>query len=139
VANQDKQVAAHDNQLKALEFRKAGLPYTTIALQLGYNSPQAAWKAVKTALKRTIQEPADEVRQMEIERLDAVLVAVWAQVKQGNLPAVDRYVKLAQRRAELLGLDAPKRTDITSEGKAITFLVEREKIAEEDNTPPQTA
>ena len=139
MANQDKQVAAHANQLKALEFRKAGLPYATIAQQLGYNSPQAAWKAVKTALKRTIQEPSDEVRQMEIERLDAVLEAVWAQVKQGNLPAVDRYVKLAQRRADLLGLDAPKRTDVTTGGESLTFIIERKQDEEDDHAVSETA
>ena len=68
MGNTDKQIEAHEKALQALELRKAGVPYRDIATRLGYNSFQAGWKAVKSALKRTLQEPSDEVRKMEVER-----------------------------------------------------------------------
>lgn len=138
MGNQERRVQAYERQKQALALRLAGVPYDQIAEQLGYAGANGAWKAVNSALKRTIQEPADAVREVEIKRLDAALMAVWSQVKQGNLPAVDRFVKLAQRRADLLGLDAPKKTDITSNGNSITFVVQRDD-GKDDKTPPNPA
>jgi len=125
MGNQERRVKALEKQKQALALRLAGVSYEQIAEQLGYSSHTGAWQAVNRALKRTIQEPSDAVREVEVKRLDAVLVAIWSQVKQGNLSAVDRYIKVAQRRADLLGLDAPKRTDVTSGNEALTFIIQR--------------
>jgi len=113
MGNQEKRIQALDKALKALEYRKAGITYIVIAQNVGYNSAQAAWKAVRSALKRTIQEPANELRRIEVERIDAALASIWVQVKQGNLPAIDRFVRLSERRANLLGLDEPKKQEIS--------------------------
>lgn len=117
------EVTAHDNQLKALELRKAGVSYQRIAETLGYKDSSGAWRAVKAALKKTLQEPADELRTLEIERLDAMLSAIWASVKQGQYGAQDRALKIMERRAKLLGLDAPVKQDITSDGEKITVTI----------------
>ena len=117
--SQQNSVESHDRQLKALELRKAGISYQAIADTLGYNSPQAAWKAVNAALKKTLQEPSDEVRKLEMERLDAMLSAIWASVKQGQYKANEVALRLMERRAKLLGLDAPVKTDLTSNGQTI--------------------
>lgn len=115
----DDAVRAIDNQLKALELRKAGIPYQRIAESLGYKDASGAWRAVKAALKKTLQEPADELRQIEIERLDAMLSSIWASVKQGQYGAIDRAIKIMERKAKLLGMDAPTKTDVTSGGEKI--------------------
>lgn len=107
--NQERRVKANDRQRQALELRKAGFSYPTIAERLGYASPQAAFKAVDTALKKSIQEPADELRTLEVERLDGMLASLASQVKQGNHSAIDRALRIMERRAKLLGLDAPER------------------------------
>lgn len=98
---------AIERQRQALELRKAGIPYHTIAQQLGYRSPSGAYKAILSALKRTLQEPADEVRKLELTRLDAMLFALWQQVRSGNQGAIGRALDIEKRRAALLGLDAP--------------------------------
>ena len=46
-------------------------------------------------------------------RLDSALLAIWPQVRQGSLGAVDRFVKLQHQRAQLLGLYAPTRIDVS--------------------------
>lgn len=107
-----RRLEAIENQRKALELRKAGVTFVVIAEQLGYRGPSGAYRAVMSALKRTLQEPADEVRTLELERLDALLLALWAQAKQGQQGAVDRVLKVMERRAKLLGLDAPTKTDV---------------------------
>lgn len=105
-------IDAAERQRKALEARKAGATYDQIARQLNYGSTSAAHKAVMTALRKTIQEPADELRQLELTRLDALLIPVWGQAMKGSLPAIDRAIRIMERRAKLLGLDAPLKFDL---------------------------
>lgn len=107
-ARTDQTVQAIDRQLKALELRKAGASYQAIADTLGYAHPSGAAEAVKAALKAVIREPAEEVRTLELERLDMALLSIAQSVRAGNFGAIDRWVKLAERRARLLGLDRPQ-------------------------------
>lgn len=118
--SQQVQVNANDKQRQALELRKAGVSYAEIATRLGYRSGSGAHAAVGAALKKTLQEPADELRKLEVERLDAMLLAIATQVRQGNHGAIDRALRIMERRAKLLGLDAPTRQDVTSGGEKIT-------------------
>lgn len=48
----------------------------------------------------------------DLERLDQLVLALWRQASQGSLGAVDRVLRVLERRAALLGLDAPQRVDI---------------------------
>ena len=114
---------ALERQRQALELRKAGVPYATIAERLGYASTGGAHKAVASALKKTLAEPADDLRRLEVERLDALLSALWRQAKEGNQGAVDRCIRIMERRAKLLGLDAPTKQDITSGGEKLKAYI----------------
>lgn len=60
-----------------------------------------------SALKKTLQEPARDVRLLELGRLDALYMEVFRQARSGVLGAVDRCLRIMERRAKLLGLDAP--------------------------------
>lgn len=93
--------------VQALELRKTGETFDAIAARLGYKTRQAAYTAVDRALKRVLQEPTDEVRKIEAERLDALLLAMWTPAQQGDQGAIDRVLRIMERRARLLGIDAP--------------------------------
>ena len=100
-----RQVRAHERHLQALELRKAGVTYEVIAGQLGYANASGARKAVVSALKATLREPAAELRELELARLDAMLLPLWRRVQAGDEKAVDRALRIMERRARLLGLD----------------------------------
>ena len=102
-----RRLAAADRQRQALDLRKAGVSFDLIAQQLGYASRQGAHMAVEAALQKTLQAPGDDLRQLDIARLDSLLLAVWPQARQGMLDYVDAALKILTRRAKLLGLDAP--------------------------------
>jgi hypothetical protein len=68
---------------------------------------------VSRALAATIEQPAQELRQLEAERLDAMTAALWPRAMDGDLRATDRILGIMDRRARLLGLDAPRREAIT--------------------------
>ena len=98
-----------EKEAHALRLRKQGLTYEQIAAELGMHDRSGARKIVQRALDKTIQEPADELRRLEVERLDALLVAMWPAAEAGKGYAVDRCLAIMDRRAKLLGLDAPAR------------------------------
>ena len=115
-------LASHDRKLQALELRKAAATYQQIADQLGYRSASGAFNAVKAALKATLREPADELRELEAARLDAMLLPLWRRVQSGDERAVDRVLRIMERRARLLGLDAPTRGELSGpDGKPLAF------------------
>ena len=99
------------NQADALRLRLQGKSYQQIADELGYATPSGAHQAVKKALARTVQEPADELRKVESDRMDAMLSYMWPRVEKGDPRAVEVAMKLAERRAKLLGLDAPEQIE----------------------------
>jgi hypothetical protein len=103
---------------QALELRKAGASYDQIARQLGYTAKGAAHKAVTRALKATMASMtlnADEYRQLAADRLDAMLLGVWQAATRGDPQAISAVLRIEERRANMLGLDAPKRTEVTGQ------------------------
>ncbi len=93
----------------AIEYRKAGLTYRAIADRLGI-SPQQAYRDVQATLKQIhveSLETAEEMVQLEQERLDNYLVALAGRLSKGELQAIDRAIKISESRRKLLGLDAP--------------------------------
>ena len=103
-----------ERQRQALEMRKAGATYEQIAKALKFADRSNVRKAVQSALQAIIKEPAEEVLQLELQRLDAMIVGLWAKAKTGDGQAVDRVLRIMERRAGYLGLDAPKRVEQTN-------------------------
>ena len=97
---------------QALELRTAGVTYTVIAERLGYSNESGAYKAVQRALTSTLQEPADELRTLETQRLDRMLAAVWEDATEGDVRAVDRVLRIIDQRAKLLGLNTTPNSDL---------------------------
>ena len=95
-------------QGKALTLRLQGLNYTEIAGALGYANRSGAWKAVRAVLKRNEADDSAMLRQIEGERLDAMLVGLWTAATTGDVPAVSAVLKISARRAALFGLDLPR-------------------------------
>ena len=96
-----------DREIKVLELRRAGLTWQRIAEETGYADHTGAYAAYKRAIKRTMQQPADELREQEIDRIDRLQLAAWPQAMKGDTKAILTIVRLMERRAKLLGLDMP--------------------------------
>lgn len=124
--------AEHDAE--AARLRAQGWAYRRIAAHLGI-SVSTAHTRVERALKETVQEAAAEVRTLELERLDALYVAAMDVLErqhvtvshgkviyQGEQPliddgpvlaAIDRLLKISERRAKLLGLDSAEKVEVS--------------------------
>jgi len=105
-----------DKEVKVLELRRAGLTWQRIAEETGYADHTGAYAAYKRAIKRTMQQPADELREQEIDRIDRLQLALWPKAMKGDERSISTIVRLMERRAKLLGLDAPTRIqqDVTT-------------------------
>lgn len=120
-----------ERQAKALELRRAGRSYAEIAAALGL-SKGGCHKLVHQGLaesRAAIAGSADELRAEEASRLDALLTATWPDARRGNLQAVDRVLKVMERRARLLGLDAPVRTALQGGGEDAPPIATEARVA----------
>lgn len=117
------EAALHEQQ--ALDLRIAGVSYRDIAKAIGL-SPSGAHKAVDRALAEIAEqtnEKAERVRSIELQRLDKMSTAVWKEVVNGNYAAIDRALRIQERRSRLLGLDAPERKDVTNHNRQVILYV----------------
>ena len=127
-------IDAAERDAKALELRKDGLTYTQIAERLGI-SRSTAHKHVTRGLHRTRQEPAEELRRLEAERLNQLWAEAMAVLRRRHLlvqsgkvvkgddgqpitddgpvlQATTTLLRVMERRARLFGLDAPARHEV---------------------------
>ena len=107
---------ATERKKKAFELRKAGLTYEKIGIQIGV-STQAAHGLIKRELIRLsklAESDASLIRTLEIERLDGLIDAIWSKAMEGDLAAIDRVLKISERRSRFLGLDEPAKAEIAA-------------------------
>lgn len=88
----------------ALELRKQGFTYEAIGRTLSMSTANAH-KTVRLAIEAIPLEAASQVRQLELERLDKMLAALWEEAIKGHPKAVAGVVRIMERRAAYLGLD----------------------------------
>ena len=125
---------------KAVELRRRHLTFDQIAVELGMKNRTLAYHAVKRGLADTVQESNDEVRQQEADRLDelarrALRVIVTPHYKVSGrfvvidpetkkpliddgpvLNGINTLLKIMERRAELLGLNAVVKVEVITTG-----------------------
>lgn len=90
-------------------MRRSGLTFDLIGQALGVSKQRAHKIITDELLRMAAQNAADAeaLRALEVERLDRLLQGLWVRAQNGELDAVDRALKIAHRRAALLGLDRP--------------------------------
>jgi hypothetical protein len=119
-----------ERRQRALALRRENISYRTIADLLRPEYPgyvhTTVFKDVQAELvtiRTKTGEIAEDVRQMELERLDVMQHALWDRIEAGDVRAIDTALRVCERRSKLLGLDAPTRTDLTSDGESLNVRV----------------
>lgn len=93
---------------QALELRIGGASYREISRTLGISvgSAHEYVTAGLEELRNANIESTEKVRSMEIARLDGMLMKLW--LKRDQPRVADTILRIAERRAKLLGLDIGK-------------------------------
>ena len=107
---------AVQKKAKALELRRAGYGFREIAAELDVSvgrAHQYVTEAFEDA-RTQVAAHTDELRAQELSRLDGLMQRLYplATASTPDLLAVDRVIKCMERRARLLGLDAPMRVGL---------------------------
>jgi hypothetical protein len=125
------ETAQRDAEIASL--RGTGMTYQQIADRLGV-SKQSAHEGFRRALRDAVRQPTQEAIGLELDRLDVLwrtaitimaskhIVSQNGRVVRGDdgqpiedpgprLAAIDRALRIMERRARLIGLDAPVRVD----------------------------
>lgn len=127
---------------EAARLKAKGMTLEQVAAELGLdkpnpeNGPQRAAAAIKRAMGEMARFANDEMRMMELRSLDELEWLAWQTMKtshvvvsQGRvvfnedtgvpvtddrytLETIDRILKIKERRAKLMGLDAPIRREV---------------------------
>lgn len=106
----------------ALELRKAGMTYQQIADKIGWKNGETASRAVKRALDRITDEPADDLRKLMEERLGTMLMVLWPDIQRGDNQAIAQGLKIMDRQAALRGLEAPKKFEVNATSEHVLTI-----------------
>ena len=96
-------------QEEALQYRIAGLSYSKIAAQMKL-SKSGCHNLVVAALKDSaarIETNADQLREMELARIDRLIGACYSQAINGSPPHLREIRSFMELRCKLLGIESP--------------------------------
>jgi hypothetical protein len=133
-----KKEAAAERRVNAFDLRKAGASYRAIGRALGVSEAQAHRDVHLTLdeLASRERESALQVREIELERLDEMLRALWPAVRRGDTSSISTALRVAERRARLLGLDAPVKQELTgANGGPVSFVDVARQFADAARKP----
>lgn len=138
---------AHSRRWIALALRIKGLDYNEIweeMKKLGdeftYAQPQSIRHLIVKAVAALDVENVEDVRTLELARLDAMQKALWHQAAGGTGPdgeyhkgghqgAINTVLKIMNHRAKLLGLEMPKKIAQTdTKGRDIKPLSSKDAV-----------
>jgi hypothetical protein len=126
-----------ERDAEAARMRSRGATFAEIARALGYADPSTASRAIQRALTSVRADGVEELRALEGERLDELQRRAWAilddpgpVVSEGRvvkgpdgqplvdaervLKAIDRLLRISERRCKLFGLDMPSAVRVES-------------------------
>lgn len=114
-------VKADRRKAWAIECRIAGMTLKQMAEEFAKREgcdkslPESSISRIlKTAvneLRANSERGAEQLRQIELERLDALIAGLWPAAQSGNAEAVKTLVGVLDRRYKLLGIEPPKRVE----------------------------
>ena len=113
----ETQADAARKRAQVMSLRLGGATFIQIAEQVGYRDAPEAYVAYKRGMDETIQPIADEIRYEELRRLDRLILTWWPKAlgaanTDPSPKAADIVFRCMEKRAKLLGLDAPIKQEV---------------------------
>ena len=131
-------LAARLREKKVCELRLDGLTYAQIGARLGVTA-MCAYKCTMRVLARELDDirmKVPDLRKLELLRCDKMLRAIATKVSRGDLKAITVALKIAERRAKLVGLDAPVNVQLSGQVNAISVEVFRTMLEDSRTDAP---
>lgn len=112
--NTRRTIQAKETRDRILELRKQGLTYAAISKEVGvsYDTVSNTISQAMIALSTRTLANAEDLRREDYQKLSLMLEAIWDRVLSGELGAIDRAIRILERRARLMGLDMQQQNAI---------------------------
>ena len=114
-------------------MKMAGVDNETIAKTVGLKNPAQVSEDVTRAFRRAkAVEGAelDALKTLELARYDRAQAAIWPKVLQGELAAVDTFLRISRARCRVLGLDAAQELKVITMDLLDAHLIKlKEEVA----------
>jgi hypothetical protein len=128
-------VASAFKQTLAMRLRVKGHTYQDITDRLQLPAIETARELVMAGIRNVRVDTAEELRDIELTRLESLNVLAWKAIQKasrrgdtkGVATVLNSLVRLSDRRAKLMGLDAPVKYDL--------LVSEARKMAQQLNLP----
>ena len=117
-----KRIERATRRAEAFALRRNGVSTATIAQHMGVH-PRTVSTWIREAVQAIPAEDADAIRALELERLDAILAPQMRLALAGDGYAVDRVLRIMERRARYLGLDQAQPGGFEQVGHLLDRLV----------------
>lgn len=121
----EDQHRVRERRRKVVQLRLAGVQFAEIGRRMadeyGPDTTDPAaharvdWQRAREESRRLTEDSVEELRAVEIERLEMLLAGVWTKALKGDTKAVDSAARLIERLCKLKGLDPP--TQIQLKGR----------------------
>lgn len=112
-----QRITAAERRIQVLAYRKTGASFRQIATAIGVSLAQTHddYRRAIDELHGLQEQSAVDLRTLENARLDDMQVALWPQVRMGNLKAIGMALRIQERRARLNGIDLQPGADLPAE------------------------
>lgn len=120
---------AVEKQRRAIEMRKAGATYQAIAQAVGYADHTGARKAVQRAMQDVLQEPALELKTLQIERLNHMLLTLWPKCQAGDERSINTALNVMDRLDKLMGVEAATQVDVNVNHQGAVLVIDGDREA----------
>jgi len=120
-----RRIVREQSLADVLDLRKKGHPVAFIAKKLSFSETKVS-ELLKEALDRcAVARKAEDVVGMELERLDAITVKMFAGAEAGRLGHAAMYMNIQRRRLAIVGVDpeAQKRREGDEESASLVVKV----------------
>lgn len=134
------QLAIEARREKAAQLKLAGWTDREIAAHLGVSLGTANTdiNAVLERLQESAEDAIARQRRLALARLEKSIKGIWPGIEAGDLATVDTLVKVEQRRARLLGLDAPTKVESEVTNLTLDDLDQLKRSAKANECSPET-
>ncbi|MCQ9378820.1 hypothetical protein [Methyloversatilis sp. XJ19-49] len=131
-ANSKSKATRAARESEVFEMRKGGATFEKIGAALGVTAQRAhqIFERKLLEVRTKTGQTAEQLRALEMQRLDDLQSFLWEKARKGNATAIDRILKIMERRARLEGLDAPQRIGLGGDPDAPPIKQETRSAAE---------
>lgn len=104
----ERQAQRDARRVRVMRMFNSGMTRTAIADRVGVSAGTVT-RDIEHMLREYLAVPTEQYVARQLSQIEDLRRAVYANALQGDLDAFDRAVRLMDREAKLLGLDAPSR------------------------------